>query len=218
MPTPKKYPDELRERGVRLVFESGRPIAHLAEDLSVNRETLRLWVGRGRGRCRHAQRSTDQRRARTPQGARERGARSQEGQRDLEGRLGVFARSSIRPDRSEPIHLGAPRPGRGVPLRSNANPSTSLERHPRRDAPAAGRFHVGARRRDPQLIWTSLCQVPSTKGPRERAFLLLEEAAVRPECATRGQADMRGSGWPQDRVSSQRSRSRIERGRRSGCS
>lgn len=41
MPTPKKYPDELRERGVRLVFESGRPIAHVAQDLGVHRETLR---------------------------------------------------------------------------------------------------------------------------------------------------------------------------------
>ncbi len=39
-----KYPAELRERGVRLVFESGRPIAHVARDLGVHRETLRLWV------------------------------------------------------------------------------------------------------------------------------------------------------------------------------
>jgi transposase len=44
MPTPRKYPDELRERGVRLVFESGRPVAHVARDLGVHRETLRLWV------------------------------------------------------------------------------------------------------------------------------------------------------------------------------
>jgi transposase len=44
MPRPAKYNDELRERGVRLVFESGRPIAHVARDLGVHRETLRLWV------------------------------------------------------------------------------------------------------------------------------------------------------------------------------
>ncbi len=44
MSRPSKYPDELRERGVRLVFESGRPIAHVARDLGVHRETLRLWV------------------------------------------------------------------------------------------------------------------------------------------------------------------------------
>lgn len=44
MPTPRRYPDELRERGVRLVFVSGRPVAHVARDLGVHRETLRLWV------------------------------------------------------------------------------------------------------------------------------------------------------------------------------
>ena len=44
MSRPSKYPEELRERGVRLVFESGRPIAHVARDLGVHRETLRLWV------------------------------------------------------------------------------------------------------------------------------------------------------------------------------
>jgi transposase len=44
MPTPKKYPDELRERAVRLVFDSGRPIAAVARDLGVHREALRLWV------------------------------------------------------------------------------------------------------------------------------------------------------------------------------
>ena len=44
MPRPRKYPDDLRERGVRLVFESGRPIAQVAKDLGVHREALRLWV------------------------------------------------------------------------------------------------------------------------------------------------------------------------------
>jgi transposase len=44
MPAPRKYPDELREHGVRLVFESGRPIAHVAADLGVHKEALRSWV------------------------------------------------------------------------------------------------------------------------------------------------------------------------------
>jgi transposase len=44
MPRPKKYSDELRERAVRLVFESQRPIAHFARDLGVHKEALRLWV------------------------------------------------------------------------------------------------------------------------------------------------------------------------------
>ena len=44
MPAPRKYPDELRERAVRLVFESKRPIAHVAADLGVHKESLRHWV------------------------------------------------------------------------------------------------------------------------------------------------------------------------------
>jgi transposase len=44
MPGPRKYPDELRERAVRLVLESGRPIAQVARDLGIHREALRLWV------------------------------------------------------------------------------------------------------------------------------------------------------------------------------
>jgi transposase len=48
MARPKKYPDELRERAVRLVFESGRPIKHVADDLGVHPEALRGWVRRAR--------------------------------------------------------------------------------------------------------------------------------------------------------------------------
>jgi transposase len=44
MPARRRYPDELRERAVRLVFESGRPIGHVAQDLGVHRESLRQWV------------------------------------------------------------------------------------------------------------------------------------------------------------------------------
>src|SRR3989442_6929272 len=44
MARPRKYPDELRERSVRLVFESGRPIAHVARDLGIHPESLRKWV------------------------------------------------------------------------------------------------------------------------------------------------------------------------------
>jgi transposase len=40
----RKYPEELLERGTRLVFESGRPIAHVARDLGVPSETLRKYV------------------------------------------------------------------------------------------------------------------------------------------------------------------------------
>ena len=42
----RKYPEELLERATRLVFESGRPIAHVASDLGVPSETLRVYVRR----------------------------------------------------------------------------------------------------------------------------------------------------------------------------
>ncbi|MDP9400353.1 MAG: transposase [Actinomycetota bacterium] len=41
MPRPPKHSPELRERAVCLVFESGRPIAHVAADLGVGAESLR---------------------------------------------------------------------------------------------------------------------------------------------------------------------------------
>jgi transposase len=44
MPRPRKYPEELIERGVRLVIESGRPVAHIAKDLGLPSETLRKRV------------------------------------------------------------------------------------------------------------------------------------------------------------------------------
>lgn len=44
MARPRKYPPELLDRGVRLVFGSGRPIAHVARDLGVPSETLRKYV------------------------------------------------------------------------------------------------------------------------------------------------------------------------------
>jgi transposase len=44
MPRSRKYPVELLERATRLVFESGRPIAHVAADLGLPSETLRKYV------------------------------------------------------------------------------------------------------------------------------------------------------------------------------
>jgi transposase len=44
MARPKKYPDELVARGVRLALDSGRPIAHIAADLGMHPETLRKRV------------------------------------------------------------------------------------------------------------------------------------------------------------------------------
>ncbi len=44
MSRPRKYPQELIDRGIRMVFESGRPIAHVAADLGIPSETLRKKV------------------------------------------------------------------------------------------------------------------------------------------------------------------------------
>jgi transposase len=44
MPAPRKYSDELRERAIRLVFDSGRPVSHVANDLGIHKEALRKWV------------------------------------------------------------------------------------------------------------------------------------------------------------------------------
>ena len=39
MARPKKYPDELIQRGIRLALESERPIAHVAHDFGMHPET-----------------------------------------------------------------------------------------------------------------------------------------------------------------------------------
>jgi transposase len=44
MARPKKYPEELVQRGIRLALESDRPIAHIAADLGMHPETLRKKV------------------------------------------------------------------------------------------------------------------------------------------------------------------------------
>jgi transposase len=44
MARPRKYPQELVDRGVGLALESGRPIAHVAADLGLNAEVLRKRV------------------------------------------------------------------------------------------------------------------------------------------------------------------------------
>jgi transposase len=54
MSAPRKYPQELRDRAVRLALDSDRPIAHIARDLGVHKEALRSWV-------RQAQADTGQR-------------------------------------------------------------------------------------------------------------------------------------------------------------
>lgn len=63
MAAPRKYPDELRERATRMVFESGRPVAHVARDLGIHKEALRSWVRQAEADAgkRPQQLSTDER-------------------------------------------------------------------------------------------------------------------------------------------------------------
>ena len=44
----KKYDREFREGAVRIVEETGKPIAQIARDLGVNEGTLGNWVNRAR--------------------------------------------------------------------------------------------------------------------------------------------------------------------------
>jgi transposase len=44
MPRPRKYSQELIDRGVRLAIESGRPVSHIAKDIGLPAETLRKRV------------------------------------------------------------------------------------------------------------------------------------------------------------------------------
>src|SRR5438309_10626268 len=44
MSRPRKYPPELLDRAARVVFDSGRPIAHVAADLGLPSATLRKYV------------------------------------------------------------------------------------------------------------------------------------------------------------------------------
>ena len=41
---PRKYPEEPKERCVRLALESGRSIAHVVDDLCIHKEMLRKRV------------------------------------------------------------------------------------------------------------------------------------------------------------------------------
>jgi hypothetical protein len=49
MPRPRRYPEELLDRGVRLVFESDRPIAHVAVDPGIHAERCESMCARPRG-------------------------------------------------------------------------------------------------------------------------------------------------------------------------
>ena len=46
--TRNKYNDEFRAEAVRLALNSGRPIAHIARELSISDGLLHAWIGKHR--------------------------------------------------------------------------------------------------------------------------------------------------------------------------
>ncbi len=98
MPAPRNYPDELRDRALRLVREDGEhgAIARVADRLDINRETLRNWVNASGGAARSLRSRTSSGRGQAAaQGQRRVGAR----ERDLEGGFGFLPRELDRPQR-----------------------------------------------------------------------------------------------------------------------
>jgi hypothetical protein len=63
MARPQKYPEEVIWRGIRLVFDSGRPISHVAHSLVLPAETLRKrsWRGGRAGQSLRALRKSERR-------------------------------------------------------------------------------------------------------------------------------------------------------------
>lgn len=60
-----KFPLQFRDQAVGLVVQSGRPIAHVAEELGIGAETLRRWVRQAEvdhGEGRSDQLSSDEKR------------------------------------------------------------------------------------------------------------------------------------------------------------
>jgi transposase len=112
MARPGKYPNELVERGIRLVFGSGFPSSHVARDLGLPPETLRKRVrqaevdtGRRQGLGSEERRRSRSSARRSPScGARMRSS----------ARRDCFSlASSIQTERDEPVYRGAPGPFRG---------------------------------------------------------------------------------------------------------
>ncbi|MCX4515879.1 IS3 family transposase [Streptomyces sp. NBC_01619] len=104
MPAPRKYPDELRERAVREVRTTGRPIAHVAKDLGIHKEGPARLGPPGRGRPRRTRRPADHRRTGRAQATPQRGGGVEAGERDPQSRQRVFCPGDRpSPDEAEQV-------------------------------------------------------------------------------------------------------------------
>ncbi len=96
------------ERGVRLVFESGRPIAHVAADLGVHPEALRKRVRRAEADAGGAAGSVELVSEREElAGLRREVKRAAPANEILKAATCFSPASSTRPDRSERVHRSA---------------------------------------------------------------------------------------------------------------
>src|SRR3954465_7627236 len=113
MARPKKYPEELIQRGIRLALEGERPIAHIAHDLGMHPETLRKKVRQHEadsGKRPDLPTSAERRRS----GACAKRTTSCGARTRFSSQRGWFSpRSSPQTDRSEPLRRSASRPFRG---------------------------------------------------------------------------------------------------------
>src|SRR3954447_16395110 len=110
MARPKKYPDELIQRAVRLALEGERPIAHIAHDLGIHPETLRKRVRQAEGDAGvRAELLSSQEREEIRR-LRKENYELRRANEILKSASVFFAKELDPDDRSERVHRRAPRP------------------------------------------------------------------------------------------------------------
>jgi transposase len=113
MARPKKYPDELIQRGVRIALEGDRPIVHIAHDLGTHPETLRKRVRQAEADSgKRADLPSTQEREEIC-GLRRENYELRRANEILKSASLFSPASSTQTDRSEPLHRRASRPLRG---------------------------------------------------------------------------------------------------------
>jgi transposase len=109
----RKYPEELLERGARLVFESGRPIAHVAADLGIHPEALRKRVRQAEADAGGRPDLLTSSEREELAGLRREVKQLRKANEILKAASAYFARELDPTDRSECVHRRAPRGLRG---------------------------------------------------------------------------------------------------------
>jgi transposase-like protein len=137
MAASRKYPDELRERAIREVRATGRPIAHVAKDLGIHKEALRGWVRQAEADRGDRLTTAEQDEAQTtPQ----RSSGVEAGERDPQSGLGVFCPGDRpSPDEAEQVIDHLREKGLGVDPVCRVlqlSPSTYFARKKRPSRPA----------------------------------------------------------------------------------